>query len=1540
MTKLLKIIGRIVGISFEWLLIFVIFLVFAIHTSPFQTFITKKITSYLSNELKTEIKIDHVSIVFINRIALDGVLIRDQQNDTLAYVSTLFVTLDKLNLRHKIILNEAEVENSVFKLKIDKKTNKFNYQFITDYFATTERKKSGSLIIALNELHLTNVSLNYDDYRSKPTDFGMDYKHLEIKNIHLNMHDISVKKGIIKGHIKQLSLIEKCGFQIINYSGIATVSEKGIYAKNVKLQTPLSNIYASKVNLKMNHYQDFLTFEDSVSFDSHLNYSRISIKDISYFSPLLEGMEQTFFMKADVSRKINNLKISNLLFKTGEKTVLEGNIVLPNFRNFEQAFFEERLDYAYISLKDLKNIKLPKSAKSDFITFDEHLERLKYFETKGVRLDGFHNEFVLAANNVETSLGKIEMKNGILFTENSENNSYIFKRSDSSGDFDVKIDNFELGKFLQNSDLGSIQGTLDLSGEASSFSDIRFDDIEGKIEHFDYLGYSYKNITVKKGKLIDNIFDSEVDIEDDNLELTYNGSIDFNGKTHMKFTVDVAKAILDNLNLSHINNTKLKSNFEVDIYGDHSNNLFGTITMDGLVYWEGDKHVEIPDLSIAVDRKPTNDILEIKSDLADVYINGKIDFNTIVRDLGNQVSRLFPAIIPPEKIKKRQLKTKNKFDYKIETKEINNFLSLFIPDLIIAKGTTIEGFYNGTNETAAMIISSDSVKYQKMRFEGVDVDQKIDTKDLAAEFNIKTYYLNDSIHVNDLLFKVNGTKEILNSKILWNPSSKDESIISWNTTVLGLDKYKINLLPSFFNLKQKKWNIINESSIFINGSTIDIGDFLLEREKQYLAVNGRISKSNEDQLNFRMSDFKLDDFGSLFSLPIDIKGLVNGWGFISNPYYNLKYMGDANIQNFYVNNREIGSLYIQSQWDSESNSYGMAGDLIFRGNETFSFDGHYYDNRTTDKLEMDLIFDNTDIQFVNSFMDPDVMTNIRGLLVGSLKVGGTIEKPELEGNVQLQGGNAKLELLNVNFGLNGKIICDKDGFYINNMPIDDEEGNSGSLVGSIYHNKFKDWNFDLNFNLEDNSDRYGFAPGYKLPLEKFLVMNTSYKEGDVYYGKGYGTGTVNVFGYSDNLEINVDLITEQGTKINFPMYGRSDIQEKESFIEFKNKFEEKARERKIDFTGVDLKLNIKATPEAELKVILNESTGDEISANGSGDITISIDNQNDLRLDGTFKINEGYYDFVMKPINQRFDIEKDGTVTWSGDPYKAFLDVKCSYKVNANLNEISPNQNLGASGTGKQEIKCLIVLTESLLKPKIEFDILATTNEAGKALLSRIKTDKDLLNKEFFSLLLFKKFQRIDGQTGTGGAGESAALDLVSSQINSMLSQVSKDYLLNVDLAKNNLTGGERIAVGMTKVINDRLVLTGSFGVGTAGTISQNQNSVIGDVNIQYKLNESGTFKVNVFNESNQNSILQNKIGLFTQGAGIHYQEDFNSLKEFKLFQYFLDIFRKKENKHYKIKRNKKQSELPPLKEEKVSFIKQELNFVTNYKAIYFVASV
>jgi hypothetical protein len=108
-------------------------------------------------------------------------------------------------------------------------------------------------------------------------------------------------------------------------------------------------------------------------------------------------------------------------------------------------------------------------------------------------------------------------------------------------------------------------------------------------------------------------------------------------------------------------------------------------------------------------------------------------------------------------------------------------------------------------------------------------------------------------------------------------------------------------------------------------------------------------------------------------------------------------------------------------------------------------------------------------------------------------------------------------------------------------------------------------------------------------------------------------------------------------------------------------------------------------------------------------------------------------------------------------------------------------------------------------------------------------------------------------------------------------------------------------------------VITGNFGVSN-GTEASATGGLIGDVSVEYLVNESGTFRVNAFNRSNTNTVKENT-GPFTQGAGLSYHEDFNSRKDFVLLQSCFDVFIAKEDKVVKFKRKKRQTKLPPVGE-------------------------
>jgi hypothetical protein len=73
---------------------------------------------------------------------------------------------------------------------------------------------------------------------------------------------------------------------------------------------------------------------------------------------------------------------------------------------------------------------------------------------------------------------------------------------------------------------------------------------------------------------------------------------------------------------------------------------------------------------------------------------------------------------------------------------------------------------------------------------------------------------------------------------------------------------------------------------------------------------------------------------------------------------------------------------------------------------------------------------------------------------------------------------------------------------------------------------------------------------------------------------------------------------------------------------------------------------------------------------------------------------------------------------------------------------------------------------------------------------------------------------------------------------------------------------------------------------------ASNQTNIIGEVNVEFLLNEEGTLRSSVFNRQNEIQYSEEEEG-YTQGVGLSYQIDFDNAKE--LFQK-LGLRRKKKN--------------------------------------------
>ena len=103
---------------------------------------------------------------------------------------------------------------------------------------------------------------------------------------------------------------------------------------------------------------------------------------------------------------------------------------------------------------------------------------------------------------------------------------------------------------------------------------------------------------------------------------------------------------------------------------------------------------------------------------------------------------------------------------------------------------------------------------------------------------------------------------------------------------------------------------------------------------------------------------------------------------------------------------------------------------------------------------------------------------------------------------------------------NADIILSENEIYIPDAFIMDTLGNKGTGVGKLKHEYFtKEWALD----------------NMVIKTPKMLMLNTTYKDNQDYYGKAFMDGTVIFNGPTNNIVIDIDGKTLANTVLNLPI---------------------------------------------------------------------------------------------------------------------------------------------------------------------------------------------------------------------------------------------------------------------------------------------------------------------------------------------------------------------------------------------------------------------
>ncbi len=1458
----------------------------AIRTSPVQTWLAQQLAGHLSERVGVRIGIQKLDLEWLRTVSVEGVHIEDQHGDTLLHAGALKGRVGNFALfDRELHFDEVELHRPHVELKRYPGDTALSHKFLLEKLSSDDTGGVGW------DLRTEGVEVRdgtfefHDPQGQKETGGHVNFRDLRLEGIQVDLRGMAIEDDSLGGRLEDLAFLEKrSGFTLDSLRGDVSYSKKGILMDSLFLRTPGSRI-AGDIRFTYKDPKDLQDWVQQVDMYADLERSRLTSEDLAYFVDPLRGMDQTIELGGKVRGTVSELRLKDFLIEWTPDTYFKGDIELSGLPNLPGTFMTIEASRLSARKSDLEHLPLPPFQEDRTLSLPTQLERLGNISFSG-RLTGFMNDLV-AYGTLNSDLG--QLRTDLEFSRDTNSGRFAYDgRFQASG--------FDVGAYYRIPNMGRIDAKMEVKGSGVGIEHIHTK-LKGRIERFRYRHYSYSGVEVE-GTLHNRHFVGSMRSDDPNFNFAFNGSLDLRHKVpSYSFTMDIKELRPGVLNwVDQDSSVSLTSRLEFEGEGADLSELKGELGAYGTMYRESGLRYELGDIELTAKKLEGGRSLKLISSPLVASIKGKYDLPRLADHFTVQLQKVLPALFK-NKRGPDSLATEQDFQFDVKLLEAPPLTGLILPEWDLEENTVISGSFDSKADAFHLNAFAPSLGYKGRRMSELDLNVHRRKDVLETELLGDTLYLNDSLYFNHFHFIGKALKNNLQLQTQWTgghpkTQGKMESVFQAKDP----QTFEFEVLSSAFTIGGKEWHIAPDGKLHIDGSSYRFKGFRFGDGSRSVTVEGGVSKDPDEELKVSFKDFQLSVLAPFLPDKLSPKGVVNGKAVARDLYGAPLFKSDIGVDSARMAGHKLGKLELSSRWVDQEGLLKIKASLEKDDHKTLTVNGSYAPKKKKKGLNMDIVTDGLSIALLNGVIDGGI-SGIDGRISGPLHLKGSLAKPVLTGDVMAKDVRIHVDALNVTYGFDQERITfyedmigfDHIPFYYMDPKSDDPVKGTGRATGTLVHDHFKSWNFNI-----------------FLEVEKMLAMNLDKKMNELYYGTAYGTGDVEISGYSGKLSINVDARTEKETDLKLPLGGSEEVS-MENFVSFEDR-DASTEEKGItqaELEGVEMNLDLKVTPDALISIIFDEKIGDVMKGRGSGNIKMEVNTNGKFNMYGDFQVYEGDYLFTMKNIiNKRFSIQKGGTIEWFGDPYNANINLDAVYELRTSVYPLMHGMEDQEAYRERVPVELVMNLSKELMNPDISFDIrLPTLEENDRAIaMSRIKS----MNKQAFSLLVLKRFINeqgqgtADGSQGGPNVGSNTSTELLSNQLSNWLSSISEQFDLGVKYRPGDEVTDEELAVALsTQLFNERVSFSGNLGVTSSSEASQqqgrSQNSLVGDFSIKYDITPDGKFRLKVFNESNDDRISQFKRSEYTQGVGLFYQEEFDSARE--LFQQVGELFRRKERK-------------------------------------------
>lgn len=1427
----------------------------------------------LSDLLNTRVTIGRINIGLLNRIIIDDVLLDDQDEQEMLKVTRLSAKFDIMPFfKGKISISSVQLFG--FNINLQKKTpdSPPNFKFVLDAFASNDTvKKDNSLDLRINSILIRRGRMAYHVLSEEETPGKFNAKHIHLQNIIANISLKALSKDSINLGIKRLSLDEKVsGFSLKKMSLKLVANSRQTSIDNFAIELPETSLKLDTIHLIYDSLKAFDRFTEQVRFSFRTLPSQITLKDISPFLPALSHFKEPISLDMEVKGTVNQLTCSHLEITADNRQFrLKGDVALQDLSHPQDAYVFGTLSELTATTRGVGF--LVRNLSHDYNGVPPVLERLGNVSFRG-EVSGYFTDIV-TYGQLHTDLGGVNMDLKL----SSDKSKGLFAYSGA-----VKTTDYKLGKLLANEQLGEITFNLDVHGRHVT-DRLPVVELKGLIASVDYSRYRYENITLD-GEYKQGGFNGKVALDDPNGSIYLNGDVNVSSRIPtFNFQAIINKLRPHDLNLtSKYPDTEFSLKLRANFTGGSVDEMIGEINVDSLEFMSPEKQYFMNNMNIRASKQNNENQLRLTSEFLTASVEGKFQYHTLPASILNIMRKYVPSLILPPK---KPIETHNNFQFDIHIYNTDILSTIFDIPLTVYTHSTLKGYFNDPLQRLRVEGYFPRLQYKNNFIESGMILCENPSDHIRARVRLTNLKKKGAVNLSlDAQAKDDNISTTLN----WGNSAA----VTYSGQLAAVAKFlrtegekpllkaMVEVKPTDIILNDTLWQI-HPSQVVVDSGKVDVNNFYFSHQDRYVRINGRLSDNPQDSVKVDLKDINMGYVFDIASISDDVNfegdatGTAYASGVFKKPVMNTRLF----IKNFSLNQGRLGDLNIYGEWDNENRGIRLDASIKDISTTPSRVTGIIHPLKPESGLDLNIEANELNLKFLEHYMK-SIANDIKGRATGKVHFYGKFKGLNLDGAV-MTDASMNFDILNTHFAIKDTILLAPSGLTFNNIHISDMEGHSGRMNGYLHFQHFKNLNY--RFEIQANN---------------MLVMNTKESTDMPFYGTVYGTGIALLTGNAiQGLDVNVAMTTNRNsifTYINGSVASatsnqfikfvdktpRRTIQDSIQIISYYEQLQQKRQEAEEE-QKTDIRLNIlvDATPDATMKIIMDPVAGDYISGKGTGNIRTEFYNKGDVKMFGSYQINQGVYKFSLQEVIRKdFVIKNGSTITFNGAPLDANLDIQASYTVNsASLNDLIPEESSSIIQQPNVKVNCIMNLSGILVRPTIKLGIeLPNERDEVQTLVRNYISTEEQMNMQILYLLGIGKFYTEDARNNQNSNVMSSVLSsTLSGQLNNALSQVFETNNWNIG---TNLSTGDKGWTDMEvegilsgQLLNNRLLINGNFGYRDNPMANTN---FVGDFEAEWLINRSGDIRLKAYNETNDR--YYTKTNLTTQGVGIMYKKDFN----------------------------------------------------------------